>query len=258
MSSIVQLRQLSKVYRNGRGAHEVSFALEEGQVFGLLGANGAGKTTVMKMLSGLCQPTSGELSLFGSDLESEREAALSQVGTLIEAPAFYGYLTGRQNLKLAARFYPEQKIGNEKIDETLEMVGMLPYGNEKAARYSLGMKQRLGIALAMIGSPRLYILDEPSNGLDIEGRVEIRNIILRLAERRDATFIICSHLSDEIQRCCDSVGIMKDGRLLATETMDQILSRYPALEDYYLEQIGGSSVRSMCKPPLAAVEGGVR
>ena len=253
MAMAVEVRSLSKIYRNGRGAMDINFTLKEGQVFGLLGANGAGKTTVMKMLSGLIRPTQGHIELFGENLDENRTAALAQVGTLIEAPAFYGYLSGWENLKLAARFYPDKKIDGSQIDQVLDQVGMLAYGREKAARYSLGMKQRLGLALAMISSPKLFILDEPSNGLDIEGRVDIRKIILQLAARSGASFIICSHLSDEIQRTCDSVGVMKDGKLLAIENMDKILSRYPSLEEYYLEKIGAVIME---RPRMAVMKGG--
>lgn len=235
---VVECKNLSKRYRNGRGAFDVNLTLEEGQVFGLLGANGAGKTTVMKILAGLIHPTQGSVQLFGIDDEEFHAKAMREVGTLIEAPAFYGYLTARENMKLAANFYPEKNIDEADISAALEEVGLLAFEDEKTSRYSLGMKQRFGLAIAMLHNPKLYILDEPSNGLDIEGRVDIRRIITGLAARTGATFMICSHLSDEIQRSCDSVGIMKDGKLLCIEDMENILNHYPSLEDYYLEMIG--------------------
>lgn len=233
----LQLEGLSKRYGNGRGAFDVSFSLNRGDAFGLLGANGAGKTTVMKMLCGLCRPTSGSASIFGHDVATERATALGRVGTLIESPAFYGYLSGIENLRLAARYYPNGNMNEVRLLDILESVGMLQYKNEKASRYSLGMKQRLGLALAMVGNPLLYILDEPSNGLDIEGRVDIRNIICDLASRGDATFVICSHLAEEIQKTCNIVGIMTEGRLITVASMNEILSQYESLESFYLESI---------------------
>lgn len=233
----IQVEGLTKRYRNGRGAFDVSFTLKQGDSFGLLGANGAGKTTVMKMLCGLIRPTSGQAAILGHDVETSRAAALGRVGTLIESPAFYGYLSGIENLRLAARYYPNGNMNEVRLLSILESVDMLQYKNEKAARYSLGMKQRLGLALAMLGNPLLYILDEPSNGLDIEGRVDIRNIITGLASRGDATFIICSHLAEEIQKTCNRVGIMAEGRLLTVTSMNEILSQYDSLESFCLESI---------------------
>lgn len=236
-SAVLQVENLTKRYNNGRGAFDVSFTLAAGDSFGLLGANGAGKTTVMKMLAGLCHPTGGSIRIFGHDVETERANALARVGTLIESPAFYGYLSGIQNLRLAARYYPQGNMNEVRLLEILESVGMLPYKNEKASRYSLGMKQRLGLALAMVGNPLLYILDEPSNGLDIEGRVDIRNIICNLAQNDNNTFIICSHLSEEIEKTCNIVGIMTEGHLVSVASMKEILSQHESLEAFYLETI---------------------
>lgn len=235
---ILTVENISKRYRNGRGAHDISFTLEKGDVFGLLGANGAGKTTVMKMLTGLCRPTSGSISMMGYDADEYPEKARYRVASLIEAPAFYPYLSAKKNLALAAHYYPDERIDNKKIEAALEQVNLLPYKDEKASGFSLGMKQRLGLALTIISNPSLYILDEPSNGLDIEGRVDIRNIIIRLARKGNTTFIISSHLSEEIQKMCNLVGIMKDGTLVSMERMDVILSSFPTLESYYLKQIG--------------------
>lgn len=234
---VLSVQGLNKRYRNGRGVFDINFSLEEGEVFGLLGSNGAGKTTVMKMITGLLRPDSGEIGVLGKELFESPESALYEVGALIENPSFYPYLSAQDNLVLAAEYYGKKGLGDRWIEEVLEMVGLLPYRKERSANFSLGMKQRLGIALAMVGKPSLYILDEPSNGLDIEGRVEVRKIIMNIAKQGNSSFLISSHLSEEIEKTCTTVGIMKEGRLCKIEKMETILSQYPSLEQYYLKQI---------------------
>ena len=243
--NVLSVRNVSKRYKNGRGVFDIDFTLEEGEVFGLLGSNGAGKTTVMKMITGLLRPDSGEISVLDKDLFEMPEEALYEVGALIENPSFYPYLSAKENLCLAADYYKNKALGDAWITNVLEKVGLLPYQKERTANFSLGMKQRLGIALAMVSRPNLYILDEPSNGLDIEGRVEVRKIIQGIAREGNASFLISSHLSEEIEKTCTTVGIMKEGRLCTIEKMDKILSQYPNLEQYYLKQIGvGESLAS--------------
>ena len=236
-NTVLKAENITKRYKNGRGAFNVSFALEQGDTFGLLGANGAGKTTVMRMITGLCKPTAGSVEVFGKDILEQREEALSKIGAIIENPSFYPYLSAKRNLEMALDYYPEVKSDSGRIDRILRQVGLAGFANDKAIKFSLGMKQRLGLALSMIGNPELLILDEPSNGLDIEGRVDIRNIILDLSQSREATFLISSHLSEEIEKTCTKVGIMKDGVLCCIEGMERILSEYPDLETYYLEII---------------------
>ena len=235
--TVLRAENLTKRYGNGRGAFQVSFALEQGDTFGLLGANGAGKTTVMRMLTGLCRPTSGSVEVFGQDIIENREGALYHIGAIIESPSFYPYLSAGRNLEMALAYYPDAKMDAGQIDRILRQVGLEEFKGDKAIKFSLGMKQRLGLALSMIGNPKLMILDEPSNGLDIEGRVDIRNIILSLSQSHEATFLISSHLSEEIEKTCTKVGIMKEGKLLCIESMERILSEYPDLETYYLEVI---------------------
>ena len=236
-NTVLAVNNLTKKYGSGRGAFDISFTLEKGDTFGLLGANGAGKTTIMKVITGLCRPTSGSVEIFGHDIIEQREKALYKIGAIIESPTFYSYVSARKNLEMALEYYPELRSDVGRIDRILEQVGLSRYGKDKPAKYSLGMKQRLGLALSMIGSPELMILDEPSNGLDIEGRVDIRNIILELSKARESTFLISSHLSEEIEKTCTKVGIMKEGELCCIESMDRILSEYPDLETYYLEII---------------------
>lgn len=231
MEQAICVKQLTKRYRNGRGIQDISFEIEEGEVFGLLGPNGAGKTTVMKIITGLARADQGSVHIFGKDVREETEDSLAQMGSLIEGPAFLGYMTARQNLRMAARYYHNHE---QSLEELASAVGLAPYLDEKTSRYSLGMKQRLAIALALLGEPKVLVLDEPSNGLDIEAMVDIRNIILHLAEMRKTTFLISSHLAQELQKICTRVGIMVDGRLAEVASLEQVLKEHQSLEDYFL------------------------
>ena len=244
-NTVLEVDHLTKKYGNGRGAFDVSFTLERGDAFGLLGANGAGKTTIMRMITGLCRPTGGTAEIYGYDIVEHREKALFKIGAIIESPTFYPYLSARKNLEMALNYYPDLKSDAGYIDRVLEQVSLSRYAKDKPAKYSLGMKQRLGIALCMIGAPELMVLDEPSNGLDIEGRVDIRNIILELSKSRESTFLISSHLSEEIEKTCTKVGIVKEGRLCRVESMNQILYEYPDLETFYLEIIRNTERRAV-------------
>lgn len=241
MSVVIQAENLTKTYSNGRGVENITFSLNRGDAFGLLGANGAGKTTIMKVLTGLTNPSSGKALLFNRDIMDERRLALANVGAIIEAPVFYGYLSILKNLKLAASYYPD--VTESDMEDVLKKVSLWDFRKEKGEKLSLGMKQRLGLAIAMIGNPALYILDEPSNGLDIEGRVDIRNIIIDLSRNKDTAFLISSHLPEEIEKTCNKVGVIKNGKMIEVQNMNYIFENYPSLEDYYLDKIGSEKRR---------------
>ena len=233
MEKILEVRNLTKTYKNGRGIKDISFDIYKGDIFGFLGPNGAGKTTVMKIITGLSKADKGEVKIFGRDIENQFEQAMSKVGCLIETADAYEYMSAYKNMQLAARYYPNLKQG--RIDEVLEHVGLQQYKNEKAAGFSLGMKQRLGLALAIISEPEFVILDEPVNGLDIEGMVDIRNTILHLAREKQATFFISSHLIHEIELVCNRIGIIVNGELIQTGNVQELTAgRFDSLEDYYL------------------------
>ena len=218
MSDIVlKLDHVSKVYPNGRGARQIDFEMVRGDVLGLLGPNGSGKTTIMK------------------DVVHEREAALTRVGALIEAPALFDYLTAGDHLRMAARYWPD--VDEARIGQVLELVGLAQYRKERCGRFSLGMKQRLGIGLALLARPELMILDEPTNGLDIQATVEIREIILRLAHEKGVTFLIASHLAPEIEKMCNKVSVLYEGEMLSFETKEEALHLNPSLEDYFLAKV---------------------
>lgn len=229
--SIIEIKQLTKLYKNGRGVKNVSLNVEKGDILGLLGPNGSGKTTIMKAVSGLICPDKGEIKLFGLDLPEHFEEIMQKTGTLIEAPAIYKDLSAYKNLCIHARMY--DGIGKERIDKILEAVHLAEYKNDKAGRFSLGMKQRLGLAAALLPEPELIILDEPVNGLDIEGVVEVREIIKKLADY-GTTFMISSHMASEIEKTCTKTAVMYNGELIAFDTMEEALRFHPTLEDYFL------------------------
>lgn len=235
MEKVLDVSGLTKLYRNGRGISNVSLALERGDVVGLLGPNGSGKTTTMKAIAGLVHADTGSVRIFGHDVAEDFEKAMDRVGCLIEAPALYEYMTAEANLRLASRYY--SAVTKQRIDEVLKLVRLDKYRKDKVGRFSLGMKQRLGLALALLSEPELLILDEPANGLDIEGIVEIREIILRLAKEKGITFLISSHIAAEIEKTCNKVAVLHEGEMLAFDKMEDALMRSPTLEDYYLEKV---------------------
>ena len=175
---------------------------------GLLGPNGSGKTTIMKSITGLAQPTEGKITVFGAPA-ADRERALAKVGALIEQPALYENLTAQDHLAMAARYYRD--VDRARMDQVLEIVGLAPYKKERCGKFSLGMKQRMGLALALLSRPELMVLDEPTNGLDIEATVEIREIIIRLAREKGVTFLVASHLASEIEKMCHKVLVLHEG-----------------------------------------------
>ena len=215
----------------------MSFTLGKGDIFGLLGSNGSGKTTAIKSICGLC-PFKGDIRLFGVSVADDPRAALGRIGCIVEAPSFYGNLSAERNLLLAAAHYRMPK--REALDATawaLETVGLGKFRRERAERFSLGMKARLGLALCFVSKPDFLALDEPLNGLDIEGMVEIRNLILDLASRTGATFLISSHLAAEVEKTCNRVGVMDEGVLLECASMDVALRGHGSVEAYYLDTL---------------------
>jgi ABC-2 type transport system ATP-binding protein len=231
---VLELEGLTKLYKNGRGAEDVSFALASGEVLGLLGPNGSGKTTIMKAIAGMFPPTRGRIRVCGIDAAERHEQAMTHAGCLIESPALYEHMTAFQNLRLAARFY--KNVDDKRIHEVLRLVEMDRYVKDKVATFSLGMRQRTGLALALLSEPALLILDEPANGLDIEGMVYVRNVV-KEAAGKGAAVLISSHLAHEIEQCATKAAILYSGKLLCVESMDTVLSLSPNLEDYFLAQV---------------------
>lgn len=198
----------------------IDFQVGAGEVFGFLGPNGAGKTTTIRMLVNLIRPTQGTISICGTDLRKHPEKALAHVGAIVENPELYSYMTGRENLEHFARMF--RHVGEERIREVTAIVGLDKRIDDKVKTYSLGMRQRLGIAQALLGSPQLLILDEPTNGLDPQGIKEMREFIRRLAADGLSVFV-SSHLLSEIQLMCDRVAIISQGEVIAVGTVEDLL-----------------------------------
>jgi ABC-2 type transport system ATP-binding protein len=199
----------------------LSFELKEGEVFGFLGPNGAGKTTTIRMLVGLIKPTSGHISLCGYDLHRQFSNAIRHIGCIVENPELYPYLSGWENLEHFARMVPD--IPKERIAEVVELVGLQNRIHDRVRTYSLGMRQRLGIAQALLGKPKVLILDEPTNGLDPVGIREMREFIRFLAEKEGLSVLVSSHLLSEIQLMCDRVAIMSKGKIIRIDTVEHLL-----------------------------------
>lgn len=198
---------------------DLSFTINKGEVFGLIGPNGAGKTTTIRMMVGLMKISDGDVHILGKSIKSEFKEAVREVGAIVENPELYPFLTGAQNLKQYARMIPD--ITQERIDEAVKLVGLEKAMNEKVGRYSLGMRQRIGIAQALLHKPSILILDEPTNGLDPAGIREIRQYIRKLAIEQNVAVIISSHLLSEIELMCDRIGVIKNGELVAIQAVKE-------------------------------------
>lgn len=235
MDKAIVLSNLTKLYPNQRGITDVSLEVGAGEIFGFLGPNGAGKTTAMKLMTGLMQPDRGEVIINGYSVQTEYEKAMAEVGCIIENVEPVPYMTALENMKMCARFYEGVTEGD--MEESLKAVGLQRFKDEKIKNYSLGMRQRMGIALALLSEPKILILDEPLNGLDVEGMVEMRNLILRLSKERGTTFFISSHLIHDVELTCSRIGILYGGRLLSVKTTEEILQDYASLENYYLSEV---------------------
>lgn len=235
LEKAIEIIGLTKVYQNGRGIWDLNLEVDQGDIFGFLGPNGAGKTTAMKIMAGLMRPDSGDVKIFGSSISQDYVHAMKHMGCIIETAESYPYLTAYDNLKLFSRFYPE--VDHRRIEESLEITGMLKYKNEKSGKFSLGMKQRLGIAAAILSKPKVLLLDEPLNGLDVEGMLDMRNLIKRLSKEEGTTFFISSHLIHDVELTCTKIGVVYGGKLVNVNDTQNILSNYSSLENYFVSEV---------------------
>lgn len=214
MAALIQVHHLTKEFKEVKAVDDLSFSVEAGDVYGFLGQNGAGKSTTIRMLLTLITPTSGSIELFGMQLDKHRKEILRQVGAVIERPDLYKYLTALENLRLFAAM-SGVKVPAKKLMEQLEVVGLADRAHSKVKTYSQGMKQRLGIGIALVHDPQLVILDEPTNGLDPQGIADIRNLIRHLSKDQKKTVLVSSHLLSEIELIADSMIIIDKGKKLA-------------------------------------------
>lgn len=241
MDYIITTNGLTKKYKNFTSVDNVSLHIRKGSIYGFLGPNGAGKSTTMKMLLGLTAPTKGSFTIDGKHLPTDRMVILKEIGSFIEQPSFYANLTGRENLDIIRRILGLPK---QAVEDALDLVSLSEFGDRLAKKYSLGMKQRLGLAGALIGRPPILILDEPTNGLDPSGIHEIRNLIKSLPSLYDCTVLISSHMLSEIELMAADIGILNHGHLLFEGSMDELRqnalqSGFAAdnLEDMFLSMV---------------------
>lgn len=246
MEYIITTEKLTKKYKNFTSVNKVSLHIKKGSIYGFLGPNGAGKSTTMKMLLGLTAPTSGSFQIDGKQFPNDRLAILKRIGSFIEAPSFYANLTGRENLDIIRRILG---LPQNTVEDALDLVGLSEFGDRLAKKYSLGMKQRLGLAGALLGRPPILILDEPTNGLDPSGIHEIRNLIKCLPTFYDCTVLISSHMLSEIELIADDIGILNHGRMLFEGSLDDLKQNAlqsgfatDNLEDMFLSMIENDNI----------------
>lgn len=220
---VIETKQLTKIYGEQTAVSKVNLHVKKGRIYGLLGRNGAGKTTIMKMVLGLASITSGDVDVFGKNIKGREKRVYPRIGAIIETPGFYPNLTGTENLEIFAKL--RGTAAPHAVKNALEIVG-LPYKDKKLfSKYSLGMKQRLGIANAILHDPELLILDEPTNGLDPIGIAEVRDFIKRLSSEQGKTILISSHILSEIALLADDIGIIDCGVLLEESSMNELKKR---------------------------------
>jgi len=213
---VLEVKDVYKSFGKREIIKGISFDVEEGEIFGFLGPNGAGKTTTIRMIVGLIAPNKGSITIMGNNISKDKEKALANVGAVVENPELYLYLSGRENLMQIARI---RNIPKEEVEKVIRLVGMEQRINDKVKKYSLGMKQRLGLAAALLPNPRLLILDEPTNGLDPSGILDFRNIVKRASREKGTAVFVSSHILNEVQQLCDKVAFISGGVIQAVESI---------------------------------------
>lgn len=237
-NTAVEIRNLTKVFDGKEVLRSCNLTVQSGTIYGLLGANGAGKTTMFKLITGLLSPTAGNIKVQGETLSIDKKDFLRKMGILIETPVFYNHLSARENLEIHLS-YMEQSF--EKIGQVLEMVGLGDTGKQPVSKFSLGMKQRLAIGRAISHSPQILILDKPINGLDPMGIRQIRNLFLSLA-KDGMTLLISSHILSEIEHIADVVGVLTNGNIVQEVAICEIKKQYPnGLEEYFFQIMSGGT-----------------
>lgn len=239
MEAVLQIKGLNKYFGHKKVVDDLNLELYRGEVFGFLGPNGAGKTTTIKMIMSLLQRDSGEILINGYSIDKQYEKAMACVGGIVENPETYQYMTGIQNLRQYARM--RAGVTEDRIREVVRIVGLENRINDKVKKYSLGMKQRLGVAQSIMHHPDLLILDEPTNGLDPAGIKELRDILKRLAHEENACVMVSSHLLSEMQLMCDRVGIIADGRLIGVRSVSELMSESEGKHQFEIRVKGNVS-----------------
>lgn len=236
-AAAIQTTHLAKSFGDNEVIKDCSMCIEEGTIYGFLGANGAGKTTVFKLLTGLLTPDFGDVEILGVNMLQNRDKMLSQIGSLIEAPTFYEHLSARKNLEIHLEYMNTYGFG---VDKALKMVGLSDPQEKAAGKFSLGMRQRLGIARAFIHQPKILILDEPINGLDPMGIRAMRELFLMLAKEYGITILLSSHILSEIEHIADKIGVIVDGKIACETDLAQVKAESQnSLEDYFFTIMSG-------------------
>lgn len=237
---VVETKNLTKTFLSEEVIKGCNMCVEKGSIYGFLGANGAGKTTMFKLLSGLLTPTMGTAKVLGVDIITQCNTVLSEIGTLIETPIFYEHLSATENLEIHLSYMGKE---NEDIDSVLSKVGLTHTGKQPVSKFSLGMRQRLAIARSVIHKPKLLILDEPINGLDPMGIREMRDLFTELVKTQDMTMLISSHILTEIEHIADTIGVIVNGTIVREVSMAKIKAEYPSgLEDYFMGIMTGRHI----------------
>lgn len=230
---VLELKNINKIIGKRHILHDIDITAYSGEILGFLGPNGAGKTTTIKIVTGLISSDSGSVKVCGCDLNKDFENTLSNIGAIVENPELYKYLSGRKNLEQYARL--RKNVTKERIDEVTKLVGLSNRINDKVKTYSLGMRQRLGLAQCILHRPSLLILDEPTNGLDPSGIKELRDILKKLAHEEGTCVIVSSHLMSEMELMCDRVAIIQNGKMTGTYTIDELTSSAGSSVTYIFE-----------------------
>lgn len=220
--TVLELKNVSKYFGKSKVIDNINIEVQEGEIFGFLGPNGAGKTTTIKMILGLLAIDEGKIKVNGYDVKEEFEKAMVCIGGIVENPDMYGYMSGLDNLKLHARV---RQVDSKRINEVVKMVGLEDRIKDKVSKYSLGMKQRLGLALTLLHSPKVLILDEPTNGLDPAGIKDFRNILKQISKQEQIAVFVSSHILSEMQAMCKRVAVLDKGKVIDIETIEEVLQQ---------------------------------
>ena len=239
-NQVLKCDNINKVIKKKQILNNVSFELNEGEILGFIGPNGAGKTTTIKLILGLQSITSGMVKINGYDVQKDFVHAIERVGAIVENPDFYMYLSGRKNLELVANMYKD--VTKERIDEVVKLVGLENRINDKVSKYSLGMRQRLGIAQAIINKPNLLVLDEPTNGLDPEGIKELREFLVKLSKEENMAIFISSHNLAELESFCNKICIIKNGEIIENSSIEELKSEKIDEKNIYTVEINDTKL----------------
>ncbi len=243
--AVLELKNVSKYFGKKKVIDNINLKVNPGEIYGFLGPNGAGKTTTIKMILGLLYIDEGEIFINGYNVKKEFEKAMTYIGGIVENPDTYEYMTAMDNLKLYAKI---RKVKIEKINEVVKLVGLEKRINDKVSKYSLGMKQRLGLAITLLHSPKVLILDEPTNGLDPEGIKSLRDILRKIAIENNVAVFVSSHLLSEMQLMCDKIAVLNEGKIIKTETIKEALTNNSKEEtDFFIETDNAKNANNILK-----------